>query len=103
MAKIIIDGERYDMPDNFTYREMARIKRLTGLRAGEIFPAIEAGDTDVAMAFAITAADRAGKLENEEQFLDLEVSKIKLDFRDEVNGGPPVEAAESSDEPAAAT
>ncbi len=93
MAKISIDGRSYEMPDNFTYREMNRIKRLTGLRAGELFPALEAGDTDVAMAFAITAADRAGQLVNEEQFFDLELDKIQLDFRDEeVNGGPPAEA-----------
>jgi hypothetical protein len=102
VANIVIDGQHYDMPDNFTYREMNRIKRLTGLRAGELFPALEAGDTDVAMAFAITAADRAGKLESEEQFFDLELDKIQLDFRDEeLNGGPPADAADD-EKPAAA-
>jgi hypothetical protein len=97
MAKIVIDGIKYDMPDNFTYREMSRIKRLTGLRSSEIFPGIEAGDTDVAIAFAVTALARAGKLEDEEQIWDLEVSKIELDFTDEVNGGPPAEAAEDDE------
>jgi hypothetical protein len=102
MAKIVVDGKKYDMPDNFTYREMNRIKRISGLRAGELFPALEAGDTDVAMAFAITAVARAGELEDEEQFMDLELDKIELDFTDEVNGGPPAVAAKGSDEPAAA-
>jgi hypothetical protein len=103
VAKIVVDGVKYDMPDNFTYREMNRIKRLTGLRAGELFPALEAGDTDVALAFAITAADRAGLLENEEQFMDLELDKIELDFSDEEEkAGPPAEpAAAEEDEPAA--
>jgi hypothetical protein len=98
MAKIVIDGTQYDMPDNFTYREMNRIKRISGLRAGELFPALQAGDTDVAMAFAITALARAGKLEDEEQLMDLELDKIKLDFSGEVNGGPPAKAG--SEEPA---
>lgn len=94
MAKIVVDGVKYDMPDNFTYREMNRIKRITGLRAGELFPALEAGDTDVALAFAITAADRAGLLENEEQFSDLELDKIELDFSDEeAKPGPPDDSA----------
>ncbi len=94
MAKIVVDGTKYEMPDNFTYREMNRIKRLTGLRAGELFPALEAGDTDVAVAFAITAMDREGRLESEDMILDLELDKITLDFGEEMNGGPPVEAAD---------
>lgn len=102
MAKIVVNGESYDMPDNFTYREMHRIKRLTGLRAGELFPALEAGDTDVAMAFAITAADRVGKLQDEEQFMDLELDAIELDFTDEVPDSPPVEAVTDHPEPVAA-
>jgi hypothetical protein len=97
MAKIVIDGTKYDMPDNFTFREMNRIKRLTDLRAGELFPALDAGDTDVAMAFAITALARAGQLEDEEQLMDLDVGKITLDFTDEVNGGPPAEAAPAAE------
>jgi hypothetical protein len=103
VAKIVVDGTKYDMPDNFTYREMNRIKRLTGLRAGELFPALEAGDTDVALAFAITAADRAGLLENEEQFMDLELDKIELDFTDEVAAGPPAETADEKEDTASAT
>lgn len=103
MAKIVVDGTKYDMPDNFTYREMNRIKRLTGLRAGELFPALEAGDTDVAMAFAVIAADRAGLLEDEEQFMDLPLDAIELDFSDEVNGGPPEVTVTDSEEPVAAT
>ena len=102
MPKIVIGDESYDMPDNFTFREMNRIKRLTGLRAGELFPALEAGDTDVAMAFAITAADRAGKLRDEEQFYDLEIDAIELDFSDEEEEtGPPAETATPA-EPAVA-
>ena len=93
MANIVVDGEKYEMPDNFTYREMNRIKRLTGLRAGELFPALEAGDTDVAVAFAITAMDREGRLESEDEIMDLELDKITLDFGEESNGGPPDEAA----------
>ena len=102
MAKIVIDGTKYDMPDNFTYREMHRIKRITGLRAGELFPALEAGDTDVAMAFAVTAVDRAGMLDSEEQFMDLELDKIELDFSDEVKGGPPEATAAEDTKPVAA-
>jgi hypothetical protein len=103
MAKIVVDGTKYDMPDNFTYREMHRIKRITDLRAGELFPALAAGDTDVAFAFAITAMTRAGELENEDAVFDLELDKIELDFADEVNGGPPVEKAAEPSVPVAAT
>lgn len=100
MATIKVDmgagQNEYPLPEGITGREMQAIKRMTGLRAGELFPALAAGDSDVALAFAYTAMRRAGNAVTWDQLLDLPVSQIELDLSDEDEGadaGPPAEGA----------
>lgn len=99
--KITVDGVAFPMPDNFTFREMARIKRLTGLRAGELFPALAAGDTDVVFAFAVTAMFRAGQAVDEDKVLDLSIDKIELDLEENETDSPPAVAPAEGAEAAA--
>ena len=66
--KIIIDGIHgfdgtYEMSDDigWTNRELHIIKRISGVRAGEIVEALQAGDNDVIVAIAVIAVRQSGK------------------------------------------
>lgn len=61
-----IDGEyEFEDFDTFTNRELHRIKKLTGLRAGEFEEAFAAGDNDMLVALAVVVLER-----NEKQVVD---------------------------------
>lgn len=45
----------------FTMRELQIIKRMSGVRAGELEEAFNAGDTDLILAIAVIAVRRSGK------------------------------------------
>ncbi len=65
-----VDGEYESIGlDEFTMGEWRRVKKLTGLRAGEFEEAGKAGDMDALYALAIISLERAGK-EHAEKFLD---------------------------------
>lgn len=97
MADIIIEFptgiKKYPMPDGVTHREAARIKSSTGLRLGEIGDALERGDPDVVLAFALIAAARVGDIIDEDSLWDLELGSIRLDS-DEDDAEDPTAAAE---------
>lgn len=96
MADIVIahpDGERrYPIPETFTYREIGTIKRVSGLRAGELEDALAAGDVDVIVALAVIAATRAGETVTAADFENLEFGAIDVDGGDE----DPTPAAEDA-------
>jgi hypothetical protein len=72
------DGE-YDFdPSYFTNKELHTIKRMTGVRAGEIQAAFGAGDNDMIVAFASIALERAGKSVYEETLWNAKVGCIEL-------------------------
>lgn len=48
-------------PEALTNREGHRIKQMSGVRAGELDDALEAGDNDVMLALAAIVLSRAGK------------------------------------------
>lgn len=79
MASIIVNGRSYGVPESYTYREMGLIKRLSGLRSGEITDALRAGDTDLIVALAIIAMRREGSDVTEDEMLDMDVSAIDFD------------------------
>ena len=91
--KVVVDGAEFPMPENFTFREMNFIKRMTGLRAGELYPALSEGDTDVIAAFAVTAMRREHPGLSEDAVLDLEIDQIELVEDEESVAGPPDEEA----------
>lgn len=103
-------AETLDLPTNFSYDEMSLIKRLTGLRAGEIVDALEANDSDMALAYAGVALRRCNPALSDAQIKaqlgTLEFGSIELDFRSEDeaagDGNPPAGADDSAgDEPSA--
>lgn len=83
--------KRYPMPESFTYREMGRIKTLTGIRAGEIEDALLAGDTDLIIAIAQIAAERAGDAAPIEALENLSFGAIRVEVEED-----PTTAAEEA-------
>lgn len=55
-----IGEKRYDITPPFTNRELHLIKQIAGVRAGEIFDALEGGDSDVLVALAHIGVRRNG-------------------------------------------
>lgn len=100
-----LDGEyEFDFAellDSLTNREYHVIKVMTGVRAAEVFEAMEAGDTDLVMALAVIILRRRGKRVDEDRFWDAEAGtaiRIVVGSREveEVEeDGPPAPAAEA--------
>lgn len=86
-SEIIIDwpdgAKRYPMPESYTYREMSRIKALTGIRGGEIGEALVAGDTDAIIAIAVVASERVHDPINVDKLEDLPFGSIRLEAEEE--------------------
>jgi hypothetical protein len=96
----------YEFEDisTFSNRELHRIKKLTGLRAGEIQEALEAGDNDVLVAMGAVVLARAGKQFDDDMLWDAPAGSMTFDFseqEDPTQGSAPTsEPSESvSDEP----
>lgn len=110
MAAIIISGippwdGRYELNDfSFTNRELFEIKKLSGIRAGELWEALEAGDTAAFVGVAAVAMARNGKVVDPDDLWGGELGSISLDFGDQegapADADPPspiVGASERSD------
>lgn len=105
MDKIVIKGARpYDGEWEFdsgffTNRELHTIKRISGLRAGELNEALKAGDTDLVVALAVVALQRHGKQVDEDTIWDAEGGDVQFvgvpDTSEEGDEGPPGVAAPS--------
>lgn len=63
-----------------TNRELAEVKRISGIRPTEMLDALLASDAAFACAMAIIAARRHGKLIPEDVILDSVGGNIKFDF-----------------------
>lgn len=64
------DGDYQIDASFFTNRELHKIKQLSGVRAGELQEALNAGDSDVIVAVAVIAMQRNGKAVNEDAIWD---------------------------------
>jgi hypothetical protein len=72
------DGE-YDLDATyFTNKELHTIKRLAGVRAGEIGAAFAAGDNDLLIALTVIALERAGKAVFEDALWNAKVGCIEM-------------------------
>ena len=91
--------KRYPMPETFTYREMGRIKTLTGIRAGEIEDALLAGDTDVIVAIAQIAAERAGDSAPIEAMENLDFGAIRVEAEEDPTPAAEEAADDAGDAP----
>ncbi len=81
-----LDGD-YDADiSSFTQRELHLIKKESGVRAGEIQEAFEAGDSDLVVAIALIVLQRAGKgdaSQYRDAVWDSDVGSITFDLTDE--------------------
>jgi hypothetical protein len=92
-------AKKYPMPESFTYREMGRIKTLTGIRAGEIEDALLAGDTDVVVAISQIAAERAGDAAPIEALENLQFGAIRVEADEDPTQAASEAADDASDAP----
>ncbi len=99
MDKLVIEGiQPYDGTyefslDGFTNRELHRIKKLTGLRAGEFEDAFGALDNDMVVALAVVILERSGVTVRDDILWDAEAGGIRLEFEGVVEDGPPAPGA----------
>jgi hypothetical protein len=100
VPKLILEIEpyvgEYEFEVDFTNREFHRIKLMCGLRAGEIYPAFEAGDTDVAVALAAVILSRHGVEASGDILWDAPAGKITFDFTRGIDAAPPPKADQTS-------
>lgn len=102
MAKIIIEGVppwdgTYELDESyFTNRELHTIKKVAGVRAGELADAFQAGDSDIVIALAVIAAARQGTTIPPDDLWDAKAGAIRAEFGEEVDAGPP-DVTESGD------
>ena len=102
MAHFLIEGlppydGTYEIEfDTFTNRELHTIKTLAGVRAGELEEAADAGDTDLVVAFAVIALQRAGLKVDPEAIWNADVGQITL-VDEEVEQLPPPKGENKSE------
>ena len=68
----------FEVPEEFTLREMKTIKNVSGLLPGQIEEALEQGDTGIVTALVVVAANRSGKKLTEEMVLDWTLSDLEF-------------------------
>ena len=76
--KIKCPAGTFEVPEEFTLREMKTIKNVSGLLPGQIEEALEQGDTGVVTALVVVAAQRTGKRLTEDMVLDWTLSDIEF-------------------------
>lgn len=108
MAKIRFRAAEYELPTEFTNREMIDIERVSGASAGQIYEAMKAGHVSWAMivALASTAIARGGGAVSLDELLDANLDDLELmPDTEEPDAGPLDESAAESqaEKPAAVT
>lgn len=106
MPAVVIKGcspwdGTYEFDDfAFTNRELFEIKKLSGIRAGELIEALEANDTAAYVGVGIIVLARAGKVVDPDDLWNAPVGSIAL----ELNGnGDVADPPTTPAEPAAQT
>lgn len=102
MAKIRIRGGGFDEElyldaGSFTNRELHLIKKETGVRAGELEEAFQAGDSDLLVALAYIALQRAGRDVPIDVLWELEAGAIDPDLSEEEADADPPQSRPDSD------
>ena len=102
---MVVKGDRFPFPAEFTGRELLYVQESTGLRAGELDDAVGAGDVLALCALTAVAMQREGRDVDVGDLLDLRFGNPDdgIDFVEE-DGRPPALAAEGTEaRPSAAT
>lgn len=87
----------FEVPEEFTLREMKTIKNISGLLPGEIEEALENGDTSIVAALVVVSANRSGKRLTEDMVLDWTLSDLEFIGEEEEVEEPAEEAADPED------
>lgn len=76
---VTVSGNDYQVEPPFTNRELHIIKQVSGVRAGQLFEAMEAGDSDLVVALAHIAVRRSGAMQPSlDQLWDLPAGEISI-------------------------
>lgn len=95
---VVVKGERYALPKEFTGREFVWIQEMTGVRMGEIDDAAGAGDVALMCALGVIAMRRAGREDVDlDDLLELPMANPDdgVDFVED-DGVPPTDDAATS-------
>lgn len=76
--KIKCPAGTFEVPEEFTLREMKTIKNVSGLLPGQIEEALDQGDTGIVTALVVVAANRSGKKLTEDMVLDWTLSDLEF-------------------------
>lgn len=89
------DFDILELIGSLTNRELHRVKLMSGIRAGELFDSLKAGDTDLIIALAVVELTRRGRRVDEDAFWDAPaLGGVTLDIAErEDDEDPPAEAA----------
>ena len=97
-----IGDKSYDVTPPFTNRELHIIKQIAGVRAGELFDAIEGGDNDVIVALAHIAVRRKNTARPSlDELWEMEAGEIVVEEHEDAvdptteGSAPPAEVAGS--------
>lgn len=98
-----LDGEyEFDVVEllnSLTNRELHKIKVMSGVRAGELDEALEAGDSDLFLAIALIVLQRRGRRVDEDMLWDAPAgSGVTLDIADREFDADPPPSRKSEDE-----
>lgn len=101
---VTVQGNQFKVAPPFTNRELHVIKQVAGVRAGEFWESLAAGDNDVIVALAHIAIKRSGaNRPTLDELWDLEAGDIGMDIPEdepdaEADPTPAAEAADGSPE-----
>lgn len=76
--KIKCPAGTFEVPEEFTLREMKTIKNVSGLLPGQIEEALDQGDTGIVTALVVVAANRSGRKLTEDMVLDWTLSDLEF-------------------------
>jgi hypothetical protein len=92
------------LPQSLTNREGHELKRMSGIRIGELEDALMAGDNDVLVAFAVLILRRNGKRFEEDRLWDAPIgAAFQFDFAHQREDETEIPPAETPLEPSGTT
>lgn len=96
---VLVHGHEFEISPPFTNRELHLIKQIAGIRAGELFDAMENGDNDLVVALAHIAIKRAGRHQPTlDQLWDMNPGEIEIKDPGEEGEDPPTSTPTTGDE-----
>lgn len=93
---IVIEKEKYAIPDKMKLKEARLIKQISGVGMAEIGTALERGDPDLLAALVLIVMRRSGRRIELEQVDELDVTEINFENDPEDTDPPAVAAVEAA-------